>query len=253
MRIHFSSASIATLAALASLTSGCFGNDPLGLDGDWSNGDRNNTQWQIGDGLCPGLSGGCALNVPLAVGVSTSLVVEGVSSATPTVNTPANVADVAIRGDAEGQRATISFTTTAPGAAHFVISDARGVVDEATVQVRQQTGLECGVFPGAGEPNWAIAGITFREANTVGLEPSTSTAAMNSLACRTFDASGALLSSRGVRWSIVTGTAITLQDDDFDPAAVRGARVDYVSVERGTAQVRAEFGDVSDTFTVTVE
>jgi hypothetical protein len=62
-----------------------------------------------------------------------------------------------------------------------------------------------------------------------------------------------LLSSRGVRWSIVTGTAITLQDDDFDPAAVRGARVDYVSVERGTAQVRAEFGDVSDTFTVTVE
>lgn len=56
---HFTAPNFAlALAALASLTSGCFGNDPLGLDGDWSNGDRNNTQWQISDGLCPGLSGG---------------------------------------------------------------------------------------------------------------------------------------------------------------------------------------------------
>ena len=253
MRTSHVSLPILALAAVASLTPGCFGNDPLGLEGDWSRGERNNTQWQLGDGLCPGLAGGCALDVPLAVGLETQLRVEGVSSAMPTVNTPSNTAGVSIRPDAENQQATISFATTAAGSARFLISDERGEVDAATVQIRQATRIECGVLRGGGEPNWAMAGLTFSETNTVPLEPATSTAVMNSLACRTSDSTGPLLSANAIRWTIIEGTAVTLNDHDFDPTTIRGAHIDYTTRERGTVQVRATLGELSDTFNLTVE
>lgn len=251
---HFTAPNFAlALAALASLTSGCFRNDPLGLDGDWSNGERNNTQWQIGDGLCPGLAGGCALNVPIAVGVETTFSVEGVRSATPTVSSPANTRNVTIGGDAENQRATITFTTTAPGSARFVISDETGEVDAATIQVRQPTRLECGLITTENEPRWDIGGFTFPASAAVPFESATEIARMHSLACRTSDATGPLLSGGAIGWTIVEGTALSLNDDDFNTATIRGAHIHYTTLSRGTVQLTATFGELSDTFNVTVE
>lgn len=251
---HFTAPNFAlALAALASLTSGCFGNDPLGLDGDWSNGDRNNTQWQISDGLCPGLSGGCALNVPIAVGVQTSFNVEGVRSANPTINTPPNMRDVTINANPENQRATINFTTTAPGSARFVISDENGEVDAANIQVRQPTSLECGVITTETEPRWDIGGFTINDAATVPLEPATATAQMHTLACRTSDASGALLSAGAITWTVVEGTAITLSDDNLGSSTISGAHIRYTTLSRGSIQVRATLGELSDTFVLTAE
>ena len=250
---HFTAPNFAlALAALASLTSGCFGNDPLGLDGDWSNGERNNTQWQIGDGLCPGLAGGCALNVPLAVGVRMTLNVEGVHSATPTVNTPPNTTDVSIRGDAENQRATITFTATAPGSAHFVISDASGEVDSATLQVRVPTRIDCGVFARA-EPRWDFNGISFAESVAVPLNTENSNSSDFSLGCRTTDATGAaLLSADAIRWTLSSGTSVRLNDDNFDSSSVVGARVYFQTLALGTSEARVTFGDLTDTFAITV-
>lgn len=252
--LHFTAPNFAlALAALASLTSGCFGNDPFGLDGDWSNGDRNNTQWQISDGLCPGLSGGCALNVPIAVGVQTSFNVEGVRSATPTVSAPANVRDVNINANPENQRAFVSFTTTAPGSARFVISDENGEVDAATIQVRQPTNLECGLITTETEPRWDIGGFTIDDTATVPMEPATTTAQMHTLACRTSDASGPLLSGGAITWTILEGSAVELNDDDLNSATIRGAHIRYTTLSQGTVQVRATFGELSDTFSLTVE
>jgi len=250
---HFSAPNFAlALAALASLNAGCFGNDPLGLDGDWSQGERNNTQWQIGDGLCPGLTGGCALNVPLAVGVRTSFNVEGVHSAAPTVNTPGNTRDVTITANPDSQRVTINFTTAAPGNARFVISDERGEVDAATVQVRQPTRIECGLITNQSDPRWDIGDLTAVDAATVPFESATAVAQMNSLACRTSDAAGPLLSSDSISWQVVEGTSIEL-NDNFSSGATRGAHLSYTTLARGTAQISASFGELTDTLILTVE
>lgn len=251
-RFRFTAPNFAlALAALAS--SGCFGDDPFGLDGDWSNGERNNTQWQISDGLCPGLSGGCALNVPIAVGVQTSFTIEGVRSGSPTVNTPANMRSVTINANPENQRAFVSFTTSAPGSARFVISDENGEVDAANIQVRQATRIECGVITTETEPRWDIGGFTIDDAATVPMEPATTTAQMHSLACRTSDDAGALLSAGAIQWTILEGSAVALNDDDLNGATIRGAHIRYTTLSRGSVQVRATLGELTDTFSLTVE
>ncbi len=54
----FASLSLVLVSA-ASTACEPFGN----LDGDWTRGERGHTRWQIQDGLCPGLGGGCNLPV----------------------------------------------------------------------------------------------------------------------------------------------------------------------------------------------
>lgn len=248
VRFAFVSALVLGSASLAACEP--FGN----LDGDWTRGERGHTRWQISDGLCPGL-GGCALDVPLAVGASVHLVVDGVDG----VPLGATLTGGALERDGsidtgEDQNAMIPVRAIAPGTGRVEISDTNGVIDAASVGVRAATRLECGRMSTSQEVLWHLPGLVPTTTLTL---PRTdrSSGERFSLVCRAMDDTGPLLSERAITWEVLEGADfLTLADDlILGSAPERGARISYTAETSGTALVRVSIGDVTQELSITVE
>lgn len=239
-----------TLSGLAIALGGC--NPLAGLEGEWSNGELGRTRWQISDGLCPGLGGGCNLDVPLALGASTTLLIEGAGAATfdPDV-TGALTSSTATRDEEDGDwRVAVSAST--PGTGTVTFEEGSEVLDRNTVEVRRATRLDCGLWSGDGSPGWDMDGLEAQTSVTVAVLEAGATSPQ--LVCRASDAAGPLLSADAIAWEVLEGAeALTLRTSGFGFGEVRGARIYYNTPGTGTARIRATLGDVTQELTITVE
>lgn len=245
-----------TVLLAASALSGCF--SPYeGLDGQWSPGELGRTRWQISDGLCPGLGGGCSLDVPLAEGARTTLEIDGVDGAELTAEVTGALAATAAVRTAEGENARLDVVASSPGTATIALSDASGLVDRASLEVRHATRLECGRWPqSAGAVGWDMAGLEVGRSLSLPFVGVEETATVY-LACRASDAAGPLLSADAIAWTVVEGSeALELAETGLiiiPATVVRGARITYRTPARGTAVVRVTLGDVTEDLTITIE
>ncbi len=229
--------------------------NPFGLESDWTRGERGHTRWQISDGLCPGFGGGCALDVPLAVGASVRLVIDGVDGVPLTVTSTGGALEHGGVDTGEDRDASISVVAVDPGTARLEISDVNGVIDAASLGVRRATRLDCGTWPVDETLRWNMAGLEVRTDITLPTRSSASSSsgALN-LVCRAMDDAGPLLSERAISWEVIEGEeVIALADDLFLSASVVGARVTYEAPRPGSARVRATIGEVSQELTITIE
>jgi hypothetical protein len=245
--MHSSSKPI-LLAALVTLA-GC---NPLGgLEGDWSEGEFGRTRWQISDGLCPGLGGGCDLDVPLALGASTTLVVEGASEAGNPDVTGALSSMTATQDEEDGDwRVVVRASTAGTGTVTF--NEGGEVFDRANIEVRRATRLECGLWTSADGVQWDMEGLEARTALSLPfVEADTSSP---QLVCRASDAEGPLLSADAITWEVIEGLeVIALRESGFTLNPVSGARIYYETPGSGTALVRVTLGEVTQDLTITVE
>jgi hypothetical protein len=247
--------SLAVLLAASAALSGC---SPFeGLDGRWSPGELGRTRWQISDGLCPGLGGGCALDVPLAEGARTTLEIDGVDGAELTAEVTGALGATAPVTTGEGENARLDVVASGPGTGRIAISDASGLVDRASVEVRRATRLECGRWPQiAGAVPWDMAGLDVTTSFSLPFVGAEETATID-LVCRASDAGGPLLSADAIAWTVVEGSeALELAETGLiiiPATVVRGARITYHTPGRGTAVVRVTIGDVTQDLTITVE
>lgn len=222
---------------------------------DWTPGERGQTRWQISDGLCPGFGGGCALDVPLAVGASVHLVVDGVDGVplTTTITGGAIEGDGAI-DSGEDRNSRIPIEAIAPGTSRVEISDMNGVIDAASVSVRAATRLDCGRMSTGQEVLWHLPGLEVTTELTLPRSDRTSGDRF-SLVCRAMDDTGPLLSERAITWEVIEGAEILTLNDDIllGTGPERGARIGYTAESTGSARVRATIGEVSQELTITIE
>lgn len=249
------------LVPLAASLAGC--SVGLDLSGDWSEGERGRTRWQIDDGLCPGF-GGCALDVPLALGARPRIHVEGVDGRRVTAAGDEIVSvtdyDVLSGDDADP---FFEISASAAGTGTLSLLDASGdEVDRARVQVREATALDCGVIP-TGEPvRWDAPDLvpTSRVVLPIpAVDPETGEREAHAfqLVCRARDEAGPLLSVAAISWEVLEGDdVLELRNDGlflFSGSVVRGARIRYETLAPGAARIRASIGSVTQELDVTVE
>lgn len=253
--LHFTSAMI--LASTLGLT-GCF---DLGLSGDSTRGERGASEWSISDGLCPGLAGDCALDVPLALGASATLEVRVPHRA---------LADLTVRGegavsaagweihsadsDGDGEPdyepyARFTVETTSTGGGTLVLEDATGAeIDRVSMTVRAATQLTCGSIPQGEGVDWQMTHLDASESLTLPLAPVDEAV---QIACRATDESGEpMLTVRAIEWEVIEGTdSVGLLEDWLSEGlvtnVVHGARVHAHTLAPGSATVRATLGDAS--------
>ncbi len=240
-----------TLLVLALIPlAGC--NPLAGLEGDWSRGELGRTRWQIADGLCPGLGGGCSLDVPLAVGADTVLVVEGAEEATfdPEV-TGALSSSSATRDEEDGDwRVSVAAATPGTGVVEFTVGSE--VLDRASVEVRRATRLECGILSPSTDVSWDMPELS--PTNTLALAFVEEGESSGQLVCRASDAAGPLLSVDAIVWEVIEGGDILqLQGTGLFGGPMRGARLRYDTVGSGPARIRVTLGEVTQELAVTVE
>ncbi|HJL15759.1 MAG TPA: hypothetical protein RMH99_08890 [Sandaracinaceae bacterium LLY-WYZ-13_1] len=254
--MHFRTTLLTALTCALS-TSGCFG-----LDGDTSSGEEGRSEWSIEDGLCPGLAGDCALDVPLAAGASTTLQLEVPGRETlagiEVVGEGAVVVDdleIVAPSDGEDEPyAHVDVTALEAGEGTLVLRDADGEIDRAHLTVAEPVGLSCGIYPEGEGVDWAMDDLVPTEVATFAMRPVTP---RPQLACRLLDAEGEpMLSVDIVRWEIVESDGAVLLDrgDLFaSPGeSARGARI-YADIRApGVTTVRAAVGELSWTIDLTV-
>lgn len=234
-----------------------------GTFGDSTDGDRGRSRWSLSDGLCPGF-GLCALDVAVATGASTRLVVvvpdRVVAELSPLVLSGAATIGEVTRAP-ESDELRFELHVTGPGIIELAIVNPDGErVDTARFEARAPEGLECGVLAAGAQVRYPMVSmsegvreVTLRSSDTEGVPE---------LGCRVTDASGApLLSVDIVAWRIVRepdeDPLIAVRSHPFELVAdvVHGARV-YVhplDTERtGTATLEASLGASAQTFTVHV-
>ena len=228
------------------------GCNPLaGLEGDWTQGELGRTRWQISDGLCPGLGGGCNLEVPLALGASTTLVIEGAQDVLEPDVTGALTSSSATRDEEDGDwRVSVSASTAGPGTVTF--NEGAAVFDRANIEVRRATRLDCGLWTSSNAVQWDMEELEAQTTLSVPFIEEGATAPQ--LVCRASDAEGPLLSADAITWEVIEGDEVlALREYGFGTAPVSGARIYYASPGSGTARVRATIGDVTQELTITVE
>lgn len=244
---------LALVTTAAAMTAGCF--TPFtGLEGEWTRGELGNTQWQIMDGLCPGLGGGCSLETPLAVGAHSRLLVEGIDGV-PITSLPAGA--IAEDGEplvSEESRTQIPIVATSPGVGRIEILDGATVIDRVGLRVRTATRLECGRWDtDQGVVQWRMEGLVPASAITL---PSRTDDRFE-LVCRASDAEGPLLSADAIQWETLDGVEhLSLLETGFGTNPVdraEGARLRYRPGTPGVAHVRASLGDVTTLLEITVE
>lgn len=245
---------VLTVALAAAGSMGC---EPFGnLDGDWTRGERGHTRWQTLDGLCPGLGGGCNFDVPLAVGATVTLAVDGIDGAPVTAAFTGGVAaGGGVQVDDESDT-LVPIRVVSAGPGRIELSDTNGSVDAATVSGRTVTRLECGRWPTSTALDWRMQGLVVSEDVTLPLTPMDESRPFQ-LVCRASDDAGPILSADAIQWTIVSGSDVLQIASTglfFVPgSSARGARIDAITQRTGEAVVRAEIGGVSRELTITVE
>lgn len=242
-----------SLVVGSTLATGC--SQPFGhLEGDWTRGELGNTRVQIMDGLCPGLGGGCALDVPLAVGARTRLLVDGIDGVEIEALAAGAIAaegEPAISADARTQ---IPISVVSEGVGRLEMLDGTTVIDRVGLRARRATRLECGRWDrDRGALQWRMEGL--ETGSTITLPVGSDD--RFELACRASDAEGPLLSADAIVWQTTSGTEhLSLVETGLGTNPVdraRGARIHYRAGTPGQALVRASLGDVSVDLTITVE
>lgn len=240
--------SLLTLGAAASSACSPFAS----LEGEWTRGERGHTRWQTMDGLCPGIGGGCNFDVPIAVGATVRLEVDGIDGAEVEAAYTGGIAadgPVEVREDSN-TIVPIVISTAGPGRTE--LSDANGVIDAATVFGRVITQLECGVMDQHETMQWRLENLVASTEVTLPV----STDSRFYLVCRASDASGPILSADTIGWTIVSGSeslTISSTGSFTSGSSARGARINVTGTSAGTAVVRASVGDVSQELTITIE
>jgi hypothetical protein len=239
------------------LAAGSIGCEPFGnLDGDWTGGERGRTRWQTLDGLCPGLGGGCNFDVPLAVGARVTLAVDGIDGAPVTAAFTGGIEGAGgVQVDSESDT-LVPIRVIAAGPGRTALSDSSGLLDAATVFGRTVTRLECGRWASGTAIDWRMASLVASDAITLPLTPRDETRPFT-LACRASDDAGPLLSADAIEWTLVSGSEVLEVSSTgliLSPGSTaRGARIEALTNDRGTAVVRAQIGDVSRELTITIE
>ncbi|UJR83385.1 hypothetical protein [Sandaracinus amylolyticus] len=225
----------------------------LALDGDWSRGELGRSQWQIDDGLCPGLAGGCAFDVPLAVGASTRVHVVGVDGDTVFAEAEGSVRlglyDVIANDPAD---AFFEITAVSAGAGTLRLRDrlTGEEIDRIHVEVREATELDCGALANNDEVLWDMPQLAPSDPIELlmpGVVASSGSSPDAQLVCRARDERGPMLSADAIRWQVIEGAdVIQLRTDAlFSFSPVQGARVRYDVLQRGDARLRVTLGDIS--------
>lgn len=246
---------LSTMTAI--LAAGCFS-----LDGDESRGEEGRSTWQIEDGLCPGLGGGCNLETVLATGVTVILDIhipdEDPSMLSIVATGPATV--VGLRStDIELEQIRVEVMATGPGDATLSIVDASGAeIDRAGIRIADPVEMECGVVPEDDGVGYRMENLLEDQSELTLTAPTEDEAGTRrDLACRLSDADGEpLLSVDLVSWSVVEGTEVVRVDAEpfeTDPSFSRGARVGARALAAGTARVVASYGELEEELTIIVE
>ncbi len=222
-------------------------------DGDWTNGERGRTRWQTTDGLCPGLFGGCSLDVPIAVGASVRLRVDGIDGYGVLGDYSGSVARggmVEVSSDGEGDT-HVPILVQAAGPGRVGLSDLEELIDAATVTGRVATALECGRWPTGRDLEWRMDGLEMSQAVTLTVGSGDDF----DLVCRAMSSEGPMLSANAITWTIVSGSESLdlLSTGGGTGSELTGARVAYRGLGAGTAVVRARLGEVSTDLTITIE
>jgi hypothetical protein len=242
---------LALATAALSLAPGC--SFDLGLDGDWTRGERGRTRWQISDGLCPGF-GGCALDVPLAVGAEPTLRVEGVDGRGLSAVGDDVIGVLGYRTSGEEFEPSVSVSALAPGRGVVSLRGESEEIDRVSIEVRAATALECGLWPTDVPLRWEMRDLSPTDSPTVPLAPG---ADDFYLACRARDERGPLLTVRAIEWTLLEGSdVLQIRSDGLLGGwgtTAEGARIRFDALAAGTARVRAQIGGVERTMTITVE
>lgn len=227
-----------------------------GIEGEWTNGERGHTRWQTQDGLCPGLGGGCNFDVPIAVGATVTLSVDGIDGAPVTAAFTGGIESgggVQVNDDSN---TLVPITIVAAGPGRTELSDTNGVLDAATVTGRVATVLECGRWPVGSDIEWRMNGLAVTNELTFPVSPAGADGDDFYLVCRAASSEGPMLSADAIDWTIVSGSeTVQIRSTDFGSAgsSANGARIRYRGVAAGTAVVRATIGEVSTDLTITIE
>ncbi|MFK7991184.1 MAG: hypothetical protein AB8I08_34515 [Sandaracinaceae bacterium] len=230
------------LAAL----SGC------GLSGGGTDGEQGQSRWEINDGLCPGLSSSCGLEVPIAVGAEPRLDVVTdccLASRFDVVAVGPGVVEN-LRVDAEDERIDMSVRVEGPGEVILELREGDDVFDRVRFEAREAASMECGVVRGSAD--WQMGRLDVLTSST-----ETPDARRAQLGCRLMDADGEpLLSVGAIRWSIVEGPS----DAEIDTGSgngrrqAAGARV-YLRVLGGVGepiQLEARYMDFVERLEITI-
>jgi hypothetical protein len=225
------------------------------LDGDWTRGERGHARWQTLDGLCPGL-GGCNFDVPIAVGASVTLAVDGIDGAPVTAAFTGGIASGGGVQVSEDSNTLVPIRVVSAGPGRTELSDANGVIDAATVFGRTVTRLECGRWPSGAYLDWRMPDLVVSDDVTLPLTPASESPPFR-LVCRASDDAGPILSADAIQWTIVSGSDV-LQIGTHGlfvapGSTARGARIAALTSGAGEAAVRAEIGGVSRDLTITIE
>lgn len=253
----------AVLALAGALSSGCATRLDLGLGGEWSDGERGRTRWQLVDGLCPGL-GGCALDVPLAVGARPTVQVDRVDGRGLDATGDDVVEVVAYDvGSGDPPAPLFPIEALAPGTGTLTLLDPSGdELDRVRVEVRRATRLECGALPESEPVAWDVPALEPTSHLVLPLAPPPGSTGGSSgspgfqLVCRAADDAGPLLSVQAIEWTVIEGDdVLRLRNDALLDLGgpVRGARIRYTPLAAGTARVRATLGDVVEELEITLE
>ncbi len=247
------------------LASGCFFS-PVDA-GDSTDGEEGRSRWHISDGLCPGLVGACALDVPVATGATVRLEVE-LPDRLVDEHTPAIVAGDASIGPVtrDPARETIAFDVTARTAGEIaiaIVEDGGETTDLARLEARDPVGLECGRLEEGVEVGYAMESLLpdSREL-TISRRDEDLTV---ELGCLVTDAGGeVLLGVDVVSWRAADAALLRVSSEPFAPpsaSSAAGARVyvtprlDGVDIDEGpvTTRLTAALGELEETFLVTLE
>lgn len=247
------------------LASGCFFS-PID-EGDSTDGEEGRSRWHLVDGLCPGLAGACALDVPVATGATVRVAIE-LPDRLVVEHTPAIVEGDASIGPItrDPERETITFDVFARSAgaiAIAIVEDGGETIDLARLEARDPVGLECGRLEEGVEVGYAMESLLpdSREL-TISRRDEDLTV---ELGCLVTDAGGeALLGVDVVRWSAADAALLRVSSEPFGSlggSSTAGARVyvtpryDGVDIDEGpfTTTLTAALGEIEETFLVTVE
>ncbi|AKF04095.1 hypothetical protein [Sandaracinus amylolyticus] len=236
-----------SLALLAALVVGCSFDE---LDGDWSRGERGRTRWQIDDGLCPGFAGGCALDVPLAVGARTRIHVTGVDGDTVFAEAEGSVQlelyDV-LSSDPAEPFFEIAAMHAGTGTLRLRDRVTGDEIDRIRVEVREATELDCGALATGVDVMWDVPQLAPSDPIELLMPGIVSSEPDAQLVCRARDERGPLLSADAIRWEVIEGAdVIRLRTDGlFSFPPVEGARIRYDALARGEARIRVTLGEIS--------
>jgi hypothetical protein len=237
---------------------GCF---DFGLSGDSTRGERGVSDWSISDGLCPGLAGDCALDVPLALGASATLEVRvrdrALAGLTVRGEGAVSVSGYEIHSsdsDGDGEPdyepyARFTVESASAGAGALVLEDASGdELDRVSMTVRTATQLTCGSIAEGENVDWQMTHLDASERLSLRMAPVDEAV---QIACRATDESGEpMLTVRAIEWEVIAGTdSVGLLEDWLSEGlvttVVHGARVHAHTLAPGSATVRATLGDAS--------